>query len=84
MNFPIFNKRKACILNTFEYGEQYKKKSGSSIINRCTSCIARGTPFKIISRELKGSCFILRHLACRQLQDEYTISYWTKFNNMII
>ena len=30
MNFPIFNKRKACILNTFEYGEQYKKKSGSS------------------------------------------------------
>ena len=30
MNFPIFNKRKACILNTFEYGEQYKKKSGNN------------------------------------------------------
>lgn len=41
---------------------------GNSIINRCTSCIARGTPFKIISRALKRSYFISRHLTCRQLQ----------------
>ena len=31
MNFSIFNKRKVCILNTFEYGEQYKKKRGNQI-----------------------------------------------------
>ena len=30
MNFPVYNKLKACILNTFEFSEQYKKKNGSS------------------------------------------------------
>lgn len=29
-NFPICNKRKVFVLNTFEYGEQYKKKSGNN------------------------------------------------------
>ena len=28
MNFPIFNKQKTFILNTFEYGEQYKRRVG--------------------------------------------------------
>lgn len=31
MNFPIRNKRKAFVLNTFECSEQYKKKSGSRL-----------------------------------------------------
>lgn len=30
MNFPVCDKLKPCILNTFEYSEQYKKKSGNS------------------------------------------------------
>ena len=28
MNLPVCNKFKPCNLNTFEYSEQYKKKSG--------------------------------------------------------
>lgn len=30
MNFPVCNKLKPCNLNTFEYSEQYKKKSWSN------------------------------------------------------
>ena len=74
MDFPIHNKQKVFVLNTFEYSEQYKKKSFDILVYIFLSQVLKLSGLSSHQEPDKWSSNLSQTLSC--LYQAHNLTYY--------